>query len=85
MGSFENQLWKQDVFENPLAHIGLGLEERAEISTERTGLDLEVVLEQFRELDRRRPFDDPKHTSTRGRPSRAPTRGHNGGRDPIRG
>ncbi len=59
MGSTENQSWRPELFDDPLAHVGLGLEERAEITAERTGLDLEVVLEQLHELDRHWSFDDP--------------------------
>lgn len=52
--------WQDGADEDPLRYVDLGLEERAELAAERTGVPLEEVLEQFRELDRFRPFDDPK-------------------------
>lgn len=52
--------WQDGADEDPLRYVDLGLEERAELAAERTGVPLEEVLEQFRELDRRFSFDDPE-------------------------
>lgn len=52
--------WQAEVYEDPLVYAHLGFEERAALSSEHTGVPLEEVLEQFRELDRRFSFDDPQ-------------------------